>query len=95
LVEDHARARRLAETIAELPDFSIDLEAVQTNIVIFDAAPGKRTGAEVVETLKSEGVWGTSFGRSKVRLVTHLDVDDRGSERAINVLRKHFSRVKS
>jgi threonine aldolase len=95
LVEDHARARRLAEAIAELPAFSIDLEAVQTNIVIFDAAPGRRSGAEVVETLKSEGVWGTSFGRSKVRLVTHLDVDDRGIERAINILRKHFSRVKS
>jgi len=92
LVEDHRRARRLAEAISEIPAFSIDLEATATNIVIFDAAPGGLTGAEVVAKLREDGVWGTAFGRSKVRLVTHLDVDDKGIERAIGVLRKNFSK---
>ncbi len=36
LQEDHARARRLAEGIAELPYISVDLETAQTNIVFFD-----------------------------------------------------------
>src|SRR5919206_330645 len=35
LADDHARARRLAEGLAELPDVEIDASTVETNIVIF------------------------------------------------------------
>ncbi len=90
LIEDHRRPRTLAEAVAELPAFSIDLEAVATNIVIFDSAPGGLTGEEIVERLKADGVLATYFGRTMVRLVTHLDVDDAGIERAIDVLRRNF-----
>ncbi|MDQ7086533.1 MAG: low-specificity L-threonine aldolase [Acidobacteriota bacterium] len=36
LAEDHRRARRLAETLAEWPGVSVDVSAVETNIVMVD-----------------------------------------------------------
>jgi threonine aldolase len=35
LAEDHANARRLAEGLARIPGFTVDLSAVQTNMVFF------------------------------------------------------------
>ena len=36
LAEDHANARLIAEAVARMPQAMLDLESVQTNIVIFD-----------------------------------------------------------
>ncbi|MEM7345028.1 MAG: low-specificity L-threonine aldolase [Chloroflexota bacterium] len=36
LSDDHATARRLAEGLAEIPGFSLDLDTVQTNMLFFD-----------------------------------------------------------
>ena len=90
LAEDHARATRLAETIAAIPALDIDLAAVQTNIVIFDCA---RTGMDSEQALRkcaARGLWLASFGRTRLRAVTHLDVGDAGIERAGKVLRSVF-----
>ncbi|MCU0606079.1 MAG: low-specificity L-threonine aldolase [Candidatus Edwardsbacteria bacterium] len=90
LAEDHARAARLARLIAEVPSLDIDLAAVQTNIVIFDCA---RTGMDSEKALKkcaARGLWLVSFGRTRLRAVTHLDVGDAGIERAGKVLRTVF-----
>jgi len=89
LADDHARARKIAEAIAELHSFTIDLEAVQTNIVIFDTTPSGKHISEVLDLMKQEGVWATSFG-PKVRMVLHLDLDDEAVDRAIAVLRLLF-----
>ncbi|HET9541464.1 MAG TPA: GntG family PLP-dependent aldolase [Acidimicrobiales bacterium] len=82
LADDHARARRLAEAVAtSLPD-AIDPARVQTNVVVFSHPdPGA-----VVAHLAGEGVLAAPLGRGAVRLVTHLDVDDGGIDRAVEVL---------
>ena len=90
LTEDHARARRLAEAIDSLDAFSIDMEGVATNIVILDTSPGGLGGPEVVARLRENNVLGTSFGGTKVRLVTHLDVDDSDIDSAIDIIRNCF-----
>lgn len=90
LAEDHRRARRLAEAVAAIPAFEIDLEGVQTNIVIFDTKPGGRPVQELLAALRSAGVWATSFG-SKIRMVTHLDLDDESVDVAIEALRRLFA----
>jgi threonine aldolase len=38
LAEDHANARRLAEGLARIPGFSVDMSAIQTNMVFFSLA---------------------------------------------------------
>ncbi len=84
LPEDHANARWMAEQIAEIPGCVIDLETVQTNIVIFRSA--HRTAAEIVAALKAQGVLCGTAGPDEVRFVTHRDVDRAACERAISVV---------
>ena len=89
LAEDHARARRLAEGIAETPGLTVDLSRVQTNIVYFDLADGvELTAPQVVERLRDEyGVLIGYYSRRGFRAVTHCWVDDAGVEKALAALR--------
>ena len=73
LADDHANARLLAEALASTEGVSIDLETVETNIVIFRLTGGLRRG-ELVARLKARGVLAGAFGPDAVRLVTHRDV---------------------
>jgi threonine aldolase len=74
LAEDHANARRLAEGLAAMPGLSIDLDTVQTNIVIFsvDRPNGVQTLMDGCAARKVK-IHGT--GPSTIRCVTHKDVD--------------------
>lgn len=88
LAEDHEKARHLAETIDALPGFEVDLDRVETNIVIFDVLDG--TAASVVETLEHEGVLLTPFGPTTVRATTHRDVSMADVESAAETMRARF-----
>jgi threonine aldolase len=91
LHEDHANARWIAEQIAAIEGCRIDLETVQTNIVIF--RPEGRTAADVIAGLKGQGVLCGTASAEEVRFVTHRDVDRRACERAVSALREIFERV--
>ncbi len=83
LAEDHRRARRLAEAVAaRWPRTNLDPSAVLTNIVVF-RHDDPRT---LLEHLRREGVLAGLLAPGVVRLVTHLDVDDRGVERACRAI---------
>jgi threonine aldolase len=86
LHEDHANARWMAEQIAAMDGCRIDLETVQTNIVIF--RPEERTAAEVIAALKSREVLCGTAGPDEVRFVTHRDVNRAAGERAVRALRE-------
>ena len=91
LAEDHARARALAEAIDDLPGISVDLSAVQTNLVYFNLdAAHPLDGVALVEALKARGVLITG-GAHRLRACTHLDVDDDGLERTIAAFRGALS----
>ncbi len=91
LAEDHAKARRLAEGIAELPAFEIDLERVQTNIVRFDVRRG--TAESVLAQLRDEGVLMVPFGPRTIRATTHRDVSMQDIDRALAILHRLFGRA--
>jgi threonine aldolase len=90
LSEDHANARYLAEALAKMPGIGIDLEAVETNIVIFTLAGGKKA-ADLAARLKARGVLMSAVGPSTVRLVTHLDVDRQECERAFEIVKEEIA----
>jgi len=73
LHEDHANARLLAEALAKIERVEIDLDAVETNIVVFRL--NGVSAADVVARLKARGIWMSAFGPDAIRMVTHLDVD--------------------
>ena len=86
LPEDHANARFLAEAIATMPQFQIDLESVQTNIVIFNVA-GNGDASALVSALKQRGLLSSTTGPHTLRFVTHRDVNRHHCEQAIDILR--------
>ena len=88
LAEDHERARALAEAVADVDTGLVDVAAVETNIVIVDLSGTELDSATVAARCRADGVLVSAFGPRRVRLVTHLDVDDEGVQRAIRVLRR-------
>jgi threonine aldolase len=85
LHEDHANARLLAEALAQMEGVAIDLDTVETNIVIFQLTGG-RSAPALVARLKARGVLASALGPETVRLVTHLDVDRAACVQAAEVL---------
>ena len=83
MAEDHRRARILAEAINEMPGFVVDLQTVQTNIVIVDTGLSGRSATEIVEQLAQHGVKVIAFAPTRLRAVTHLHIDDSALDRAI------------
>jgi threonine aldolase len=83
LADDHVRARRLAQAVAERwPEAGCDPDAIATNMVVFShPAP-----EAVVDHLRAEGILSGTIAPGVLRLVTHHDVDDDGLERAVKAL---------
>jgi threonine aldolase len=83
---DHENARRLAEGIAQIRGLRIDASKVRSNIVIFDCSGIGKTAVEVCEALQPRGIWAQDTAPYSVRMVTHVDVNREGIERALGEL---------
>lgn len=81
LTEDHQNARLLAEMLAGSAAVSMDLDTVQTNIVLFRLTHGAGA-SELVAEMRKHGVLASAIGADAVRLVTHLDVSSQDCRRA-------------
>lgn len=82
LREDHANARRLAEGLAQLPAIRLDLESVQTNMVVFELEPGVEPAA-LIDGLRREHVLIISLGAGRLRAVTHYGISAADCDRAL------------
>ena len=80
LTEDHARARRVAEAIDAMENFSVDLEAVQSNLVYVNC---KIPAADVVESLAEHGIDMFDLPYNRVRVAIHLHITDEDVARII------------
>jgi threonine aldolase len=76
LAEDHEHARRLAERLG------VDPAGVETNVVVVDDVPAPA----VAEAARAQGVLVGQVSDRRIRLVTHLDVDRAGIDRAAEVI---------
>ncbi len=85
LADDHARARTLADVLAELFPDCVDPALVETNIVCARAAA---LPPDLLDALRVEGVLAGTIDVDTVRFVTHRDVDDAGLGRAVDALRR-------
>jgi threonine aldolase len=75
LHEDHARARALAEGIEEATPGAVDLEQVETNMVLVDTEAVGPPLLEALGRLADLGV-GATHAAGRLRLVTHVGIDD-------------------
>lgn len=88
LKEDHRRARELAKTIDTCSGLSIDLNTVETNIIIFDVLQG--SAEEAVKLLGEQGVGLVPFGPKTLRATFHFQVDDEDLHQAQTIIRSLF-----
>ena len=86
LAEDHANARVLGERLAGCDGVDLDLDALETNIVVFRLREGAPDAATVVARAGERGVQLMAFGPRTVRAVTHLDVSRADCETAAEAL---------
>ncbi|MCB0009477.1 MAG: hypothetical protein KDE04_23590, partial [Anaerolineales bacterium] len=74
LADDHANARRLAQTLSAHDHLALNVDHVETNIVIFDLVDTALTAAAVAARLEEMGLNVSTVGRQRLRAVTHMDV---------------------
>jgi len=80
LKADHDNARLLAQGLNSIPGIVIDLDTVQTNIVISDISGTNMNAEELASKLMENGVRINGGNSNSVRFVTHrwIDRDDIG-----------------
>jgi len=87
LKDDHANAQKLAKGLSELKGISIDLDTVQTNIIIFDVA--KLGGShKFIEILEKKGVKCLARDETHVRMVTHRMVSSEDIDTALERIKE-------
>jgi len=84
LKEDHEKAKILAEFLNDSDSFEIDMETVQTNILIFK--PVKKSVDDVLSSAKEKGLMLSVGSVGTLRAVTHMDVSFEEIEKAKVIL---------
>lgn len=84
---DHENAKFLAESLAEMPGIRINPAKVQTNIVIYDVQKTGLSSSDFLAELARRKVLGVPVDAEKIRMVTHLDVDRKDVEEAVETIR--------
>ena len=85
LAEDHANARRLAEGLAELAELEINLDSVQSNIVVFRLVSSAWTTEAFHAAVLAKGVPFNVVSDRQFRLVTHYGVTAADADHVLNV----------
>ncbi len=88
LHEDHAHARQIAETLAELPGIYVDLATVETNIVNLELRREDMDTSSLCHALETRDILAVPRDDRHIRLVTHVQVTDEDTERVCRALRE-------
>jgi threonine aldolase len=86
LAEDHINARLIGGRLFSCHGVRIDIDALETNIIVFHLSEGGPDAATVVARAAERDVLVMAFGPRTIRAVTHLDVSRADCERAADVL---------
>jgi threonine aldolase len=86
LADDHKRAKELAAHVSHYKYITSVIEP-ETNIVVF-YLENDITPQAYCEKLKEKGVLAIPFGAGRIRMVTHLNIDDSAIEKAVEAMKK-------
>lgn len=86
LAEDHDNARYLSEGIANIKGLEIDVPRMETNLVFFEVTKPGWTAAKLVDACKERGVGIGANTATRIRAVTHLDVNRADIDTALKVI---------
>lgn len=91
LVEDHANAKRLATALVGVPGLSVDVSAVETNMVYLEPHESTGTAQSLCDVLRTKGVLMGAVAHHRIRAVTHLNVSAQDIDRVVEVVRDSVS----
>lgn len=80
---DHDHAKALAVVLAKT-SYVKSIMPVETNILVFEVAPG--SAQKIVDQLKEKGLHCNTTSASTIRLVTHLDLSQSMIDEAIEII---------
>ena len=96
LIEDHLRARRLAESLGTISGLILDPETPKTNMVFLSLAEDVLvSGSDLGARLAEIGVLVGSDGPRRFRLVTHYWIDDEAVYKASKAFREVMISIKA
>jgi threonine aldolase len=84
---DHDNAKVLATELAAISGITLDPKKVLTNIIIFDLKKSGWSSSNFLQALAKRSVLAVPVDADRVRMVTHLDVDRNGIEKAAVAVR--------
>jgi threonine aldolase len=85
--EDHRRAHRLATGLARLAGVHVDPDAVRTSIVALRIDPDVGLPAvRFAAALREHGVLAKVIGPDRLRMITHLQVDDEAVDQVLEAV---------
>jgi threonine aldolase len=93
LAEDHHTARQLADGLVDLPGMTLDLDTVQTNIVIFGPQKLQHEGPSFAQRLASEGVKVGDIDDGRFRAVTHYGITNKEIDEAVKIVRRVWKKT--
>lgn len=90
LNEDHKNSRLLAEGLRNIPGIKIDMETVQTNIIVCDIANLNMSADEFSSKLYEKGIKINGGSGTTVRFVTHYGITRGDIETALESIKLIF-----
>lgn len=84
LNEDHEKAKQLGRGLNEIKGIEVDLNSVQTNIIMFKVK--KKKVNALLNKLGEKGVLMIPGGADKIRAVTHMDVSFADIYKALEII---------
>lgn len=84
LEKDHVRARQFAEVLDATGVFTIDLDEVESNIILFDPVEGQAT--EWVKIFSDHGIGLVPFGKHTIRATFHFQISDSDFDTILGVI---------
>ena len=89
LSEDHARAKKLADSLRQVKGLLPDQDSPYTNMVYLNLSDEVHVSAqEVTQKMKDHGVLVDPENARRFRLVTHYLIDDLGVEKTVTAFRE-------
>ncbi|MFP8487889.1 threonine aldolase family protein [Gracilimonas sp. Q87] len=84
LKDDHRRAKEVAKVIFDSKFLAVDMNSLQTNILLFDTV--KEPAEKVIKKLKKKGIQMIPFGPQIIRATFHFQITDEDVEVVKQVL---------
>ncbi|MFD2207010.1 low-specificity L-threonine aldolase [Kiloniella antarctica] len=88
LSEDHDTALRLAEGLSQIPQVSVDVSTVETNMVFLN--PGEGHHESLQKFLAKNGIL-IGLQIPEIRLVTHLNIDNEAIDFFIQKAKEYYT----